>query len=201
MPPAGRFVARLGDEAQERECLEAQVGRAGARCPYADVTCDCVCRDVAVGDGFAPMRVMGSMTSVDPFDGRTIAQFDHDWEAVFDRGDYQVIAASYTENARLIAAHIETIVGRPHIEAFWRRACEGAAVRHLRRIVHSEQADVGERHATLCGTVSLQLAESTPVLVRFVTVWKRELDGVWRIAVDISTPAPAPPQPPADRGF
>ena len=43
----------------------------------------------------------------------TIAQFDREWEAVFDRGDYQAIAASYAEDARLITAHTDTIVGRP----------------------------------------------------------------------------------------
>lgn len=143
------------------------------------------------------------MASVDPFDGRTIAQFDRDWEAVFNRGDYQVIAASYTENARLIAAHTETIVGRSDIAAFWRHACEGRAAAHIRRIVHTEQVDVDERHASLCGTVSLQVAESTPVLVRFVTIWKRQPDSVWRIAIDISSPAPAhgPLERRADRGF
>jgi uncharacterized protein (TIGR02246 family) len=143
------------------------------------------------------------MTSIDPFDGRTIEQFDRDWESVFNRGDYQVMAASYADDARLIAAHTETIVGRPHIEAFWRRACEGSAATHLRRTVHTEQIDTGEQHACLCGTVSLQVAESPRMLVRFVTVWKRHRDGVWRIAVDISTPSPARGElhPDADRRF
>jgi ketosteroid isomerase-like protein len=149
------------------------------------------------------MRIMNPVASVDPFDGRTTAQFDRDWEAVFNRSDYQVIAASYAENARLIAAHRETIVGRRQIEAFWRQACEGGAAAHLRRIVHTELVDVDEHHASLCGTVSLQVGESTPVLVRFVTIWKRQPDGVWRIAIDISSPAPAhgPLQRRADRGF
>lgn len=143
------------------------------------------------------------MASVDPFNGRTIAQFDRDWEAVFNRGDYQVIAASYTENARLIAAHTEPIVGRGDIEAFWRHACEGAAAVHLRRVVHTEQVDVDDHHASLYGTVSLQVGDGSPVMVRFVTMWQRQRDGVWRIAIDISTPAPVHGalEPQSDRGL
>ena len=131
------------------------------------------------------------MISIDPFSGRTLEQFDRDWESAFNRGDHVVMAASYAEDARLIAAHMQTIVGRSHIAAFWQEACEGGKAIHLRRTVHTEQADVSEHHAYLYGAVTLMVAGRSPVFVRFVTVWKREPDGVWRIAIDISTPAPA----------
>ena len=132
-------------------------------------------------------RQTEGLTSFDP---ARIEQFARDWETMFDRGDHRTMAAYYAADATLIGTHMATIDGRPAIERFWRAACEGARRVALRRTVHLEHAEHAGALGYIRGTVVLDSQGGPPRrTVRYVTLWRREADGVWRLNVDISSAA------------
>jgi ketosteroid isomerase-like protein len=125
-------------------------------------------------------------------DRERLERFMREWKQLFDDGDYRRMAAFYTDDALLIAQQHETVIGRPAAEKFWRLACAGIQVAGLRRTVHLDAVESAGHVAYLRGQVRLQLAGASDVIaVRYVTVWRRERGGVWRIAVDISSPTPS----------
>jgi len=131
------------------------------------------------------------MSGLADLEDETVGDFAHYWETVFNEGDYRAVAAYYTEDAQLIATQMETIEGRPAIEQFWQTASEGANAAGVRRTVQVEDAGSDGELGYLRGTVVLDMGERAAT-VRFLTLWKREADGRWRIAVDISSPSPQP---------
>ena len=124
-------------------------------------------------------------------DRAMLAQFVREWEQLFDDGEHRRMAAFYTEDALLVATQRETEVGRPAIEEFWRTACAGARSTGLKRTVHVDAVESSGQLGYVRGIVRLRQAGASDAFrVRYVTVWRRETDGAWRIAVDISSPAP-----------
>jgi uncharacterized protein (TIGR02246 family) len=122
----------------------------------------------------------------------TVDRFLRAWERAFDDGDYRRMAATYTADARLIATQMETIEGRDAIEAFWRSACAGARDAGVRRSVALDEVRASDDLGFMRGVVTLRLARGgAPTRVRYVTIWRRESDGMWRLSVDISTAAPS----------
>jgi uncharacterized protein (TIGR02246 family) len=129
------------------------------------------------------------MSGLADLEDETVGDFAHHWATVFNEGDYRAVAAYYTQDAQLIATQMETIEGRPAIEQFWRTASEGANAAGVRRTVQVEDAGSDGELGYLRGTVVLDTGERATT-VRYLTLWKREADGRWRIAVDISSPSP-----------
>jgi uncharacterized protein (TIGR02246 family) len=129
------------------------------------------------------------MSGLADLEDQTVEDFAHYWETVFNDGDYRALAAYYTEDARLIATQLETVEGRAAIERFWRAGSEGANAAGVRRTVQVEDAGSDGELGYLRGTVVLAINERATT-VRYLTLWKREADGRWRIAVDISSPSP-----------
>ena len=131
------------------------------------------------------------MSGLADLEADTVRDFARYWEAVFNEGDYRAIAAYYTPGARLIAAQAETVGGRPAIERFWQDATQRAKAAGVRRTVQADEAGSDGELGYLRGTVVLARAGQVTT-VRYLTLWKREADGRWRIAVDISSPSPQP---------
>jgi uncharacterized protein (TIGR02246 family) len=122
----------------------------------------------------------------------TVDRFLRDWQRAFDDGDYRRMAATYTADARLIATEMETIEGRDAIEAFWRAACAGARDAGVRRSVALDEVRASDDLGFMRGVVTLRFAHGgPPTRVRYVTIWRREPDGMWRLSVDISSVAPS----------
>lgn len=118
--------------------------------------------------------------------------FMREWEQLFDEGDYRRMASFYTDDALLVAQQHQTVIGRPAVEEFWRVACAGARIAGVRRTVHLDAVESSGNLAYLRGEVRLQPADGSGIVqVRYVTVWRCERDHVWRIAIDISSPAPS----------
>jgi ketosteroid isomerase-like protein len=99
------------------------------------------------------------------------------------------MASVYAADARLLAQGSEPIEGRPAVEEFWKRAIAGAGALGVRRSIHQDEVassgDLGYQR----GTVRLQIptAEGSKTITsRYLTLWRREPDGVWRITIDIS---------------
>jgi ketosteroid isomerase-like protein len=126
----------------------------------------------------------------------TVDRFLRAWERAFDDGDYRRMAATYTADARLIATQMETIEGRDATEAFWRSACAVARDAGVHRSVALDEVRASDDLGFMRGVVTLRFARGgPPTRVRYVTIWRRESDGVWRLSVEISSVAP-----PADGG-
>ena len=120
-----------------------------------------------------------------------VERFLREWERLFDAGDHRTMAAYYAEDARLIASQTETLVWRPAIDDFFSVASAGARAAGVRRTVHLDEAASDGTLGYVRGTVRLRWPNVGPVAeVRYVTLWKRERDGAWRLAVDISSPRP-----------
>ena len=131
------------------------------------------------------------MSGLADLEGDTVQDFARYWEAVFNEGDYHAIVGYYTLDARLIAAQAQTVAGHPAIERFWQDATERAKAAGVRRTVQADEAGSDGELGYLRGTVLLARADQVTT-VRYLTLWKRERDGRWRIAVDISSPSPQP---------
>jgi ketosteroid isomerase-like protein len=131
------------------------------------------------------------MSGLADLEADTVRDFARYWEAVFNDGNYRAIASYYTLDARLIAAQAETVGGHPAIERFWQDATERAKAAGVRRTVQADEAGSDGELGYLRGTVMLARAEQVTT-VRYLTLWQREADGRWRIAVDISSPSPQP---------
>jgi ketosteroid isomerase-like protein len=115
--------------------------------------------------------------------------FPRYWEQLFNEGDYKTIAAHYTQDAQLIATQLPTIVGREAIEAFWRAAVEAIVASGARRTVVLDHVERDGSLAYMRGSV--EVTGAATITTRYVTVWNREPDGQWRLAIDISSNAPA----------
>lgn len=125
--------------------------------------------------------------------GEAITDFLRDWEALFDHGDSRTIAAYYADDATLIATQTPTVQGRSAIGQFWQRSCEGAKAAGITRKVHKEDFGSDGDLGYIRGTVTLTRDGSQPpIVVRYLTLWKKQPDGAWRISVDISSAMPQP---------
>ena len=100
------------------------------------------------------------------------------------------MAAYYAEDARLVATQHPTVEGRAAIERFWRSACEGATASGITRRVYLDEVEASGDLGYMRGFVTLGRGDAPDTTVRYVTVWKRRADGVWRLVEDISAPAP-----------
>jgi uncharacterized protein (TIGR02246 family) len=131
------------------------------------------------------------MSGLADLEGEAVRDFARYWEAAFNEGDYHAVADYYTHDARLIASQTETIEGRPAIGQFWKAATEGAKAAGVRRTVQVEEAGCDGDLGYLRGTVVLA-RDGHATTARYLTLWKKEADGRWRIAIDISSPVPRP---------
>jgi ketosteroid isomerase-like protein len=93
------------------------------------------------------------------------------------------MAASYAEDAEVIAPDTELVHGRHAIEAFFAAASEAARRTGMRRSIHVRQVERFGDLGYLLSTVVLELPSTDgPATVTFnnVTVWKRTLTTVGR---------------------
>lgn len=133
---------------------------------------------------------MNDWSGLTTFGADEVRRFAKEWEALFDGGDAAGMAASYAEDALLVATGTATVHGRAAIEAFWRQSCARATSLGLVRTVHPQHAERDGALGYSRGEVRMELSGSGVRVVRYVTVWKEQADGVWRCVIDISTQAP-----------
>jgi len=139
--------------------------------------------------------------SLAAFDPEELERFTRAFEVFFDTGDAASMTTYYTENAQLMADGMQPIQGHAAIGQFWRTAITRAAAARARRTIRlHESHSSGDLGYALC-TVTIQIppARDTPdcsgtdSAAWDATIWRRDPDGTWRIAVDISTPLPEAP--------
>jgi uncharacterized protein (TIGR02246 family) len=119
-----------------------------------------------------------------------VEQFTREFEALFNAGDAAGMASFYAEDARLLAEHADLIRGRDAIERFWREAISRAraadAVRTIRLDEVTSSGDLGYA----LGVVVVQIPSGRELSTKYATIWQRDADGRWRLAVDSSSPNP-----------
>jgi ketosteroid isomerase-like protein len=121
--------------------------------------------------------------------------FTHDFEDLFYAADPRAMTSYYTEHAQLMADGMQPIQGHTAITEFWHAAMTRAAEARARRTIRlHESHSSGELGYALC-TVTVLIPAATNIAVWDATIWQRDPDGGWRIAVDISTPLPPAAQP------
>jgi uncharacterized protein (TIGR02246 family) len=119
-----------------------------------------------------------------------VEQFTRRFEALFNAGDAAGMAAFYAEDARLLAEHADLVRGRDAIERFWREAIGRArAASAVRTIKLDEVISSGDLGYAI-GTVAVRIPAGRELVTKYATVWQRDADGRWRLAVDSSSPSP-----------
>jgi ketosteroid isomerase-like protein len=127
--------------------------------------------------------------SVTVFGDATLHGFTRDFEELFYAGEAAAMTAYYTDDAQLMADGMRPIRGHGAIAEFWGAAIDRANTAGARREIEMhEWSSSGDLGYVLC-TVTVEVSGST-IAVWDATMWRRESDGRWRIAVDISTPLP-----------
>jgi ketosteroid isomerase-like protein len=130
-----------------------------------------------------------TMAGLSSLDLDELQDFPRYWERLFEDGDQRQIAAHYTPDAQLVATGLPTVVGHDAIENFWRLAIERTAAAGLHRTVRLDHVEKSGSLGYMRGFVEV-CGPGVSIVTRYVTVWRREPDGLWRLAVDISCNQP-----------
>jgi uncharacterized protein (TIGR02246 family) len=133
------------------------------------------------------------------FDSQHLEQFTRLFEDLFYARDPGAMTAYYTRDAYLMAEGIHPLQGHTAIRAFWDAAMTRALAAGARRAIrlHESRCSGGLGYALCSVTVQIPPAGRGPDAADGMsraawdaTIWQRDADGTWRIAVDISTPLP-----------
>jgi uncharacterized protein (TIGR02246 family) len=134
---------------------------------------------------------MSALSALPVFGQQELERFTRTFEELFDAADPESMTSYYTEQAQLMAHGITPIRGRDAIEQFWRAAIFRAQAGGAKRVIQLHEAhSSGDLGYALC-TVTVDIPGGIHRASWDATVWQREPDGNWRIAVDISTPLPS----------
>jgi ketosteroid isomerase-like protein len=123
------------------------------------------------------------------FDADEIGRFTRVFEDLFNRGDFVGMADFYADDARLVGQNIPVVYGRQALERFWEEACRRGRVQDRRISVSyiDSSGDLGY----VVGAVALKVQSApeqvTRITVNYTTIWKRGINGLWRLVVDISS--------------
>jgi ketosteroid isomerase-like protein len=127
------------------------------------------------------------MYTMTTLDADSAQEFARDFEDVFYQGDYRTMAAVYTADGKLFAEGTPVFEGRPAIEEFWKQGCERGRLAAMKRSIQIHEARASGDLGYTQSTVTLQIGgHPAKIAIRGVCVWRREPDGIWRIAHDIS---------------
>ncbi|MBI1741556.1 SgcJ/EcaC family oxidoreductase [Candidatus Acetothermia bacterium] len=114
--------------------------------------------------------------------------------AAVSRGDAVALAAFYQEDAKLLPPNSQMVTGRQHIQEFWQAFLQTGTVQ-----LTLETKDVDSRSdlAYEVGGYTLKIQPKSGSAMtdmgKYVTIWKRQTDGSWKIAVDTwNSDAPLP---------
>ncbi len=114
-----------------------------------------------------------------------------EWAATYNAGDAAGVAAIYEENATLMPPGTANVVGRAGIE----EAIGGFfAVLKDMTLVTDEVIEAGDHAIEIGRAVYTAIGadgSETPTSDKYVVVWHKGEDGVWRYLVDIFAPGPA----------
>ncbi|WP_165423413.1 YybH family protein [Ktedonosporobacter rubrisoli] len=133
---------------------------------------------------------MPTALAMTTFDKQSSEQFGRAYEKTFYDGDYIAMASVYTADAKLLIEDGEIIEGREAIADFWKAACARAQKVQMKRSIRDDElessGDLGYKRNTVTLEIPTRDGKTVTHVIKSITVWKREADGVWRIVQDIS---------------
>jgi ketosteroid isomerase-like protein len=133
-----------------------------------------------------------STTALPAFGQLELERFTQTFTELFDAGDPESMTSYYTGQAHLMADGITPIRGHSEIGQFWRTAISRAQAAGARRTIRLHEAHSSADLGYALCTVTVEVPGGTRRAAWDTTVWQRDSDGSWRIAVDISTSLPQP---------
>lgn len=112
--------------------------------------------------------------------------------AAFNRGDDAGVVAHYAEDGAILPPDSARVDGRTNIQAFWKGAIDaGLADLTLKAVEVGGSGDI----AFEVGEVSYSAPDKTgarsTATGKYIVVWKKGTDGVWRLYRDIWNANPA----------
>lgn len=109
--------------------------------------------------------------------------------SALERKSYADVAALYTDNAKLLAPDAPIVAGRGAIETFWREATSASGI--VGAMLKTLDLEVAANTAYEVGEATLTLSAGRSPTVKYLVVWKRGDDDMWRIHRDIWNAKPA----------
>ena len=123
------------------------------------------------------------------FDANEIGRFARVFEDLFNRGDFVGMTDFYADDARLVGQNIPVVHGRRALERFWEEACRRGGIQDRRISVSyiDSSGDLGYVVGAVVLKVQPAPEQLTTITINYTTIWKRGIDGLWRLVVDISS--------------
>jgi uncharacterized protein (TIGR02246 family) len=128
--------------------------------------------------------------SLASLDKHAVEEFTRHFEWLFNTGDAAGMAAFYTEDAKLLAENTELIRGRAAIEQFWRHSIERARAADATRTIDLDEVTSSADLGYALGTVVVRIPSGRQMTTKYATIWHRDADGRWWLAVHSSSPNP-----------
>ena len=134
-------------------------------------------------------------------EAQTLLERDRAWAQLISSGkNADSILAYWTEDARLVAPGQVTLEGKSAIREMVTQSLANPAF-HItwtpEAAVASRSGDLGYTYGSNQITIPGPVAKTTTIVGRYLTVWRKDPDGVWRCVMEYSTPEPDRPANPA----
>lgn len=119
---------------------------------------------------------------------QAIDQAGAQFALAFNKGDGATVGAFYVENARVLPPNSPPVSGKSNIQDFWQGFIDSTVWREFQlHVLHVESQD---GLAYEVGSYALEFqpqGDNAPIADtgKYVVVWKRQGDGLWKIAADI----------------
>src|SRR4029077_11875468 len=84
----------------------------------------------------------------------------------------------------------DLIRGRDAIERFWREAISRARAADAERTIRLDEVTSSGDLGYALGVVVVRIPSGRELSTKYATIWQRDADGRWRLAVDSSRPNP-----------
>jgi len=112
----------------------------------------------------------------------------------FNKGDAAAVAAHYTQDAAVLPPDAARVDGRPAIQAFWKGAIDaGLADLTLKASEVEGSGDWAFEVGEVSFSAPNSAGERSTATGKYIVVWKRDVDGIWRLYRDIWNANPAAP--------
>ncbi len=114
--------------------------------------------------------------------------------AAFNKGDDAAVAGHYAQDGAVLPPDAARVDGRANIQKFWKGAIDaGLADLTLKAIEVQGSGDIAFEVGEVSYSAPDKAGARSTATGKYIVVWKKEADGVWRLYRDIWNANPAKP--------